>query len=130
MNPVRVYFNNDGYMMDFTSRNGDIYYIGKDRIPLYTIDSVVRYSPNMADGIFIVSDEEGHETTIDLDRCHVDLHTLKTYIYSKELHRVFKFELQDTLFLFEDFCFFGDVTKQMATVVPDIVAHNKSLRLW
>ena len=130
MNAVRVYFNKQGYMTDFSTRNGDIYYIGKDRIPLYTVDELVRYNPHRGECVFIASDADGIETTLKLESCHVDVDKLKTYIYSKELHRVFKFELKDTLFLFDDFLFFGEVTKQMSLVVPDIVAYNQSLKLW
>jgi hypothetical protein len=127
---TRVYFDNNGHMNNFTTRNWETIYVGKKSIPLYTLDELVDYKPNTMVCVFIASDPDGDEVTVTMDSCHVDLCDRKTYIYCSLLHRVFKFELQDTLFLFEDFSFFGDVLKQMCGVIPDYAAQKESLKLW
>lgn len=130
MSLQRVYFNPNGFMRDVTSRIGNTLYVGKDRIPHYTIDHVVSYTPHAADAVFIVSDDEGHETTMRMNACHMDTRTRHTYIYSEELHRVFKFDLADTLFLLKDFTFFGEIPNQMCYAIPDAKGYRESLKLW
>lgn len=127
---TRVYFDNNGHMNNFTTRDWETIYVGKKSIPLYTLDELVRYIPNTMECVFIASDPDGEETTVTMDMCHIDLGERKTYIYSKKHHRVFKFELEHTLFLFEDFTFYGDVLKQMCLVIPDYGAQREPLKLW
>ena len=126
----RVYFNPNGFMRDITYQVDDTLYVGKDRIHHYTIDHVLRYNPHIGDAVFIVSDDEGHETTMKVSACHVDTRTRHTYIYSADLHRVFKFDAEETMFLFEDFVFHGEVPNRMTYLDADISSYYQNLKLW